>query len=466
MKTNTIMQFEGQDYVNMDRLFSHKKSLFNALEAAQVDKDRVYKLKENLDEYINVLNEKEREYALKVKESESKINAIKEDLEAKGYSLDDVAQLLFESGVIQAVRSVDHPVVVNESKKQRIPNKVSRKRLPKYKYTDDQGETQYWTGVGRQPVYITHKINSGESSIEDFEMTTEEIEQYYHEMKAKGIEFSTVPGGMNSNDISELVNEDIIRKNSTQIRRKRTDENRMIYLNKNSLKVQALFQLPKYQDNTVNMRSLLSKVPPIYKLIDEDGVVHLSTGRGREKGPAFADYEASGKNIEDLRIPFSERQYELAKKLIQEKEHFTANNILAVEIELLKMSGSDDDLKEVELLSSLYNEEIGLHPLVEAIINNDESAIKRVLEIKDNDMDKIVKEIISDSNDIDPLIEKDNEIKNSAKETVTSEAKIETEASVDDPDDFVVVKDDESFIDEFSPEKAQEFEEDMDSLNF
>ena len=72
-------------------------------------------------------------------ERERERKALIEKIEAEGWSLED---LLNESG--------------------KSSKRATSKAQNKYVFTDEQGNTQYWTGRGRMPAALKAKIDAGE----------------------------------------------------------------------------------------------------------------------------------------------------------------------------------------------------------------------------------------------------------------------------------------------------------------
>ena len=93
------------------------------------------------------------------REEESKVQKEQAERLAK---LDAIRAQLLEDGI--------DPAELLESVKSK-PTKAKRDPRPaKYKYTDENGTEQTWTGQGRTPKAIREAIDGGSKTLEDFEI--------------------------------------------------------------------------------------------------------------------------------------------------------------------------------------------------------------------------------------------------------------------------------------------------------
>jgi DNA-binding protein H-NS len=105
-----------------------------------------------LDRFVEIQNELEEEKVLEEKmeeERQRKILEITRLVEESGVSIEELA----------AVKGVS-------------PMRTRRKVRPKYRLTDDQGETHEWTGRGRTPVWVREHLDQG-GTLEDLQISEE-----------------------------------------------------------------------------------------------------------------------------------------------------------------------------------------------------------------------------------------------------------------------------------------------------
>lgn len=101
---------------------------------------------DKLTAIVTERRENEEQYRLQNAERLRKIEEYKELLRSEGI---DIADLI--SGEVSSTE-----------KSKRAP------RPPKYRYTDENGQEQTWTGQGRQPLPIRRAIEEQNKKLEDF----------------------------------------------------------------------------------------------------------------------------------------------------------------------------------------------------------------------------------------------------------------------------------------------------------
>lgn len=114
---------------------------FASLRAFSKDKELSFleKAEKNLAQIIKDRKEAIELEKMEQEERERERKALIEKIEAEGWSLED---LLNESG--------------------KSSKRATSKAQNKYVFTDEQGNTQYWTGRGRMPAALKAKIDAGE----------------------------------------------------------------------------------------------------------------------------------------------------------------------------------------------------------------------------------------------------------------------------------------------------------------
>jgi DNA-binding protein H-NS len=465
--SQSIITIEGTKYINMDRVFFNMKTLIKALREAQPSLKHIEKCVATFEEYANEVREEEKrraEIESKKKEAEKEVLENAAQIASQmGLTTEEFIEVLAKTAGKRFMEDSEPSSSSTVTKK--AGKKVKSKRPPRYKYTDKNGEVKYYSGVGARPAAILKFLEENpDKTIEHFAMSDEEIRELM------GSDY------IHNGIVASQSDNPTLRKNVTRMRRMSKSGSRN--LNPNNLQVQALLSLPRFKDYVYDMNPILSKVAPKYKYVDSNGVTHWSTGRGRAHPVAIQSFLDNGGTLDEILIPERERKVELVEKLRSEGDNVAANNIIAVEAKLLKLCGTEDDMKEYEELKSRFDSSIALHPLVKSVINGEEDAIYKVLGME-TPTQKVVQESLNNVNDLEGVSPEDepeqadasNEAEASS-ESETEDYKIEHEevAQSQEPEDYSQdaeytteeaaseSKEDED-EDEYSPDVAKNFTE-------
>jgi len=464
--SQSIVTVEGTKYVNMDRVFFNMKTLIKALREAQPDLKYVEKCVATFEEYANEVRDEEKRQAeaeAKKKEAEKEVLANAEEIAGKmGLSTEELLEVLMKKAGKRFAEDAEPAKAATP--KASTGKKPSGKRPPRYKYTDESGEVKYYSGVGARPTVILKFLEENpDKTIEHFAISDEEV----RELMGSDYIHSGVVASQSENPT--------LRKNVTRMRRMSKKGSR--HLNPNDLQVQALMSLPKFKDYVYDMSPILSKLAPKYKYIDSNGEVHWSTGRGRAHPVAIQSFLDNGGTLEEILIPERERKIELVDKLRTEGDAVAANNIIAVEAKLLKLSGSEEDLVEYNALKGRFDAKVEVHPLVKAVVNGQEDAIYKVLGME-SPTEKVVQESLNNVNDLEGMSpeevagqpEAKTEAAASAPQVEEPKVELEEEAQVQTAEEDYsqepeaaaepeATSSEEGEDDEYSPDAAKQFTE-------
>lgn len=415
--SQSIVTVEGTKYINMDRVFFNMKTLIKALREAQPTLKHIEKCVSTFEEYADEVREQEKRQAeveAKKKEAEKEVLSNVESMAEKmGLTTEELLEVVMKKTGKRFISELE-PVNKSSEPQKSSNRKVKSKRPPRYKYTDENGEVRYYSGVGARPAVILNFLEQNpDKTIEHFAMSDEEIRELM------GSDY------IHSGVVASQSDNPTLRKNVTRMRRMSKRGNRN--LNPNDLQVQALMSLPRFKDYVYDMNPILSKLAPKYKLVDPNGDVHWSTGRGRAHPVAIQSFLDNGGTMDEILIPERERKVELVEKLRSEGDEVAANNIIAVEAKLLKLSGTDDDMKECEELKSRFDSSIAVHPLVKSVVNGEEDAIYKVLGME-TPTQKVVQESLNNVNDLEGVSPEDEPEQVDASNESESEASSESEA--------------------------------------
>lgn len=114
------------------------------------------------DTDLETLEELLSKFTAIVEERREEENKVQKEQAERLAKLEAIRAQLLEDGI--------DPAELLESVKSK-PAKAKRDPRPaKYKYTDENGSEQTWTGQGRTPKAIREAIDAGSKTLEDFEI--------------------------------------------------------------------------------------------------------------------------------------------------------------------------------------------------------------------------------------------------------------------------------------------------------